>query len=98
MIRKYLIYGDHIFLTSYKKEISEEKYQILDVLLPLEIYWDVESMLRKLNYMVSSHEDRLNVLHTHKNLFKKLAPYAKNEKDRAWLYAKSQGLKPEEIS
>jgi hypothetical protein len=44
--------------------------------------------MKSMDYLIASNEDPILVNETVQKIFKKVAPYAVNEKDRIFLYAK----------
>jgi hypothetical protein len=91
MIRKFLICGKHIFLSSKKLEDQGEKTPTCELLLPIDLFWQLEAMLKKIDYLLTADEDAVIVNELYHRVYTKAAKYAVLEKDRAFLYEKIHG-------
>lgn len=89
MIRKYLTCGRHLHLSTKKLEDTGTKAQVVELLLPIKVFWEVEELLKSMDYLIASSEDPILVNECAQKVYKKVAPYAVNEKDRAFLHGKS---------
>jgi hypothetical protein len=89
LIRKYLICSRHLFLSSAKHDEPGNKVPIVELLLPIKDFWELEELMKSMDYLIASNEDPILVNETVQKIFKKVAPYAVNEKDRIFLYAKA---------
>ncbi len=89
MIRKYLVCSKHLFLSSTKHDEPGNKVPIVELLLPIKEFWEVEELMKAVDYLVASNEDPILVNEAVQKIFKKVAPYAVNEKDRTLLYGKA---------
>jgi hypothetical protein len=67
---------------------------VLGLVLPLDVYWEVTELLRSVDYMVSINEPAAKVNELYMKVFRKVAPFAINDKDRTWFYDKIQGKTP----
>lgn len=85
MIRKYLVIGRQIQMSSKRNERKEENLRELEVLMPIETYWKIEKILKDTDYMIASGEDNVAIQDTYKRIFRLIVAYAVTEKDRAWL-------------
>ncbi len=92
MIHKYLVAGNQIYFASLKQEIAEDKFRIVELLMPHTIFNNAQGQLQKFNYLRSSNAEAIQIKSASIALYKKIAPYAINEKDRLWLYQKAKGL------
>lgn len=90
MIRKYLILGKQIQLSSTMYVVSGEEGNThpIEVKLPIETFWKAEEILKQAEYQLSSGEDSQMVQDTYTKLLKLLAPHCTTEKDRALIYDK----------
>lgn len=88
MIRKYLIFGKQVYLSSIRREIpsEEELPSGIEVRVPLDVLWKGQDILKHAEYLQSIGEEQSRILDTYKTLLKLMAPYAVLEKDRLWLY------------
>ena len=88
MIRKYLIIGKQLILSSTRFEISREDGvpPPIEVKLPVEVLWQAQDILKKAELQLSTGEDQQTVKDTYTSLLKLLIPHCTSEKDRAWLY------------
>lgn len=87
MIRKYLIFGKQVFLSSARRELQsdEDVPAPIEIRMPIEVFWDCEEIIRNAEYMQSTGEDPNRIKDTYTSLLKLVTPYAVLEKDRIWL-------------
>ena len=88
MIRKYLIIGKQVILTSTRFDIAREEGVPgpIEVKLPIEILWQAQEFLKIAELQLASGEDSHTVKDTYEKLLKLMIPYCALEKDRVWLY------------
>jgi len=88
LIRKYLIIGKQIALSSTRHEVSREDGvpHPMEVKIPVEILWQAQDIIKSAEFQQASGEDAQTVKNTYKTLIKLLAPHCTSEKDRQWLY------------
>lgn len=89
MIRKYLVCSRPLFISTKRLDEHGNKAPVVELLLPLKIFWEVEELLKTMDYLIASNEDPLLVTDSTKKVFKKVAPYAVHEKDRTFLHEKA---------
>lgn len=90
MIKKYLVVGRQIFISSKKQEGKDEKIRELEILMPIETFWKIEKMLKEADYLIATGNEKVSVQETYKKIITAVAPYAVSEKDRVWLYDKAK--------
>ncbi len=92
MIRKYIIFGKQVYLSSMRREIpsEEELPTAIEVRIPLEVLWKGQEIMKQAEYLLSIGEEQSRILDTYKGLLKLLSPYAVLEKDRLWLYEQTK--------
>lgn len=84
MIRRYLVYGKQLFLTSRRLEEAEGvKAPIVELLLPLKLFWELEETLKRIDYMIVTNEDPVVVNDWQRKVLQKIVSYTTTEKDRA---------------
>ncbi len=90
MIRKYLIIGKQIQLSSTKHVVSDDHGNVhpIEIKLPIETYWKAEEMLKHAEYQLSSGEDPQTVKESYIKVLKLLAPHCTSEKDRIAVFEK----------
>lgn len=93
MIRKYLICGKQLFLSSKKIE-GPEKAQVCELLLPLAIYWELEKLFKKADYLNSTSEEAVVVNDLYNEILRRVNQYAVFEKDRQWISERLNGAPP----
>ena len=96
MIRKFLISGkQQLFLTSQEPEKNSlrDGLSACELILPLEVFWDIEKSLRELDYLRSAFEDQVKINLLHRKILDHLSKYAVLEKDRDQLRALASGSK-----
>lgn len=92
MIQKFLVVGKQVRMsTARPADAQAETETILALSMPLDVYWQAVELIKSINYLQSTHEPNLKVAEVHMAIYKLVAPYAGNDKDRAWLYEQVQG-------
>lgn len=90
MIHKFLIISkNHVMISSSKIEDESNSLYNVDLLMPLDIYWDVGKLINLADYLVAGEEHQADVHEIYKKIFRKAAPFAVFETDRLWLYQHS---------
>ena len=92
MIRKYLVVGRHIYISSKKREAKDDTLRELEVFLPIEVFWKVEKILSQADYLIATGDENVSVQETYKRVLAAVSGYAVSEKDRAWLHDKVKSL------
>jgi hypothetical protein len=91
MIRKFLIVGkQEMLLSSAKLENERQSLYHIDLLLPLDVYWQIAALLQKAQYLLASDEEMADIHEIYKGIFRKAALYAVFETDRLWLLQNGQ--------
>lgn len=87
MIRKFLIIGKQITLSSTRYEITREDGvpPPIEIKMPVEVLWQAQEILKKAESQISTGEDNQTVKDTYSKLLRLLIPHAALEKDRVWL-------------
>lgn len=88
MIHKYLVIHKRIFLSSTKLEDTLPRVEYVELFLPVQIYWDINKMLKEVDYLLAGEEPQVDVQSIYKKVYRMAAPYAKGDVDRNWLMAK----------
>lgn len=86
MIHKFLIVGKQVMFSSVKLEDEHQSLYNIDLLMPLDVYWEISELLRLSNYLYASDEQMADIHEIYKEIFRKSAPHAVFENDRTWLY------------
>lgn len=73
-------------LSSIKLEDEHQTLYNIDLLMPLDVFWEINELLRIANYLLASDEQMADIHEIYKTIFRKAAPYAVFETDRSWLY------------
>ncbi len=88
MIRKFLICGkQQLYLQNQVIEGFNEIGKVVELLLPIRNYWELESKIKEVNYMLSSGESNSEVVSSYRAAIKLGAPFALREEDRTWMIA-----------
>ena len=82
-----MVCGKQIFLTSMKRDDADGQRPI-ELSLPIETFWEVQEILKEADYMIAQSEDRSLLSSRYLDLYRKVLPYAVNERDRLWLMDK----------
>ena len=90
MIRKFMVNGRHTFLSAKRYESDEDTY-VLELLMPVEVFWKAEGVVKHCDYLLANSEDRVAINDEYRKLYKIVLPYAVHEKDRVWLLDRVQG-------
>ncbi len=93
MIRKFFIVGKQLYLQSKNMENYEELGHVIELSMPIEVFWEMERLLKDANYIRSSGGSQAEVFENYKQIFGCCAPYAILEKERKWLYERSRESK-----
>jgi hypothetical protein len=54
--------------------------------MPLDLFWEVEQLLKRLDYLVASHEDATVIADMQQAIYRKVVKYVVSEKERTMLY------------
>lgn len=90
MIKKFLVVGKHVYVSSKPMEMREEGTVEMELLLPIKVFWQLEDQMKDADYYLANGDDKVVVNDLYKNVFKLVGPYAVHEKDRFWLHAQSK--------
>lgn len=91
MISKFLIVGKQLYFSTSKANYDhDDEVRVVELLLPIELYWESLDLIKRLEYLISSGEEPIDIKELYRKFFKSIAPYAIIEKDRNWLYEKAQ--------
>ena len=88
MIRKYLIVSKQLFISATKVEDEHGNIFNIDLLMPLEVYWTIQSQIKKADYILASRGEISDVQAIYRKICQKAAAYAVYEHDRIWLVKK----------
>ena len=90
MIRKFLICGKQVYLQNKKMESFNEIGTVVELIMPIEKFWEAEELMKTANYLLASGEPGSDVIAAYKKVFVLCAPFAVTEKERFWLYDKAK--------
>ena len=90
MIRKYLVIGKRVSLASSRRDSINSVVPPLEILMPVDVFWQIEEHLKRYDLMASSGEESAILSEITKTILKLVTPYAVTEKERLWLYANSE--------
>ena len=76
-------------MTGVKREGTGETSQVIEILMPIEVYWKTRDVLKDADYNSASGEDFNSINELHRKVFAELKKYAVHEKDRIWLHERS---------
>lgn len=85
MIRKYLVIANRISLASTQRDSIKTTGPLIELLMPVDIYWEIEEHLKQYDLQASSGDDSTVLDDLNKKILRFLIPYAVSEKDRSWL-------------
>ena len=67
--------------------------RVCELLLPVEVLWNVEPLLKEADYLVASGAEAVEVQGIYQQALRRLTPFAVSEKDRTWLRELAHGRK-----
>jgi hypothetical protein len=87
VIRKYLIIGKQITLSSARFDVTRDDGvpPPIEIKMPVEVLWQAQEILKKAESLISAGEDTQTIKDTYSKLLRLLIPHTTSEKDRAWL-------------
>lgn len=85
MIRKYLVIANRISLASTQRDSIKTTGPLIELLMPVDIYWQIEDQLKQYDLKASSGDDSTVLDDLNKKIMRLVIPYAVSEKDRLWL-------------
>ena len=88
MIRKYLIVSKQLFISATKVEDEQGNIYNIDLLMPLDVYWEIKSEIKNADYILASRGEISDVQAIYRKICQKAAAYAVYEHDRFWLVKK----------
>lgn len=88
MIKKYLIIGKQITLSSTKYDVPRDGDAPgpIEVKAPIDVFWQAQEILKEADLQLSAGDGPQMLKDTHAKLLKLLAPHCTSEKDRTWVY------------
>jgi hypothetical protein len=88
VIRKFLIIGKQITLTSTRFEIVREEGvpAPIEVRAPVEVFWEAQRLLKSAESLLAAGEDMNSVKDVYEKVLRVLIPHCSLEKDRVWMY------------
>ena len=87
MIRKYLICGKkQIYLQSKNSDAYPEIGKVVELLMPVTDFWNLERAIQKINYLTASDAPSVDVGGQYKKILGLSSGFAVVEADRQWLY------------
>jgi hypothetical protein len=91
MIRKFLVISNRISLASTRRESIQANGPLIELLMPIDVYWQFEEEFKKYDQMAADGDDNMVLAELNKKILKQLIPYAVNEKERVWLHKNVDG-------
>jgi len=88
MITKFLIVGKQVLLQSKAPTTHEDIGNVIELLMPLDEYWQLEETLKMATFLQASGETNNEVMATLRKALKICSKYAVTEKDREWLHVR----------
>lgn len=89
MIRKYLIVGKHIYLSTTKVEDEFGHQKNIDLVMPINVYWATQEVLRTADYLIVAGEPQADTTELYRKAFRLVRSYTVFEVDRAYLFRNS---------
>lgn len=64
---------------------------MVELLLPVTVFWEIETLLKKIDYLMAAGEDAVLVNEQSRRVYRKLLKYAVQEKERQLLQGRLHG-------
>lgn len=58
---------------------------VVELLLPIQVFWELEILFKKADYMAASGEDGVLINDVYQKIYRKILKYAVQEKERHFL-------------
>jgi hypothetical protein len=71
------------------EDVGGPKGTLVELLLPIHLFWEVEGLMKQLDYLTSANEDPVLSSELYQKILRKVSRYAVMEKDRVLLQEKS---------
>ena len=89
MIRKFLVVSNRVSFAATKYDEEQANTVLVDLIMPLDAYWEINRLLHKADYLMASQEQTTDIQEIYRQVFKEAAPYAVSENDRNWLFKRA---------
>jgi hypothetical protein len=86
MIHKCLSVGKRITLSSSRPEEESPHIHVVEVSLPLEVYWALMALLEESDCAWREKAEDVDISALYHKIIQTAAPYATHEADRNWLF------------
>ncbi len=90
MIQRYVVVlkeKGKIFLSATRSEFDDDSgYKILEVLVPMDVYTKTLERIHHLELLSREGSETYKIPEVQREILRGLAYYAKNDRDRTWLY------------
>lgn len=90
MIQRYVVVlkeKGKIFLSATRSEFDDDSgYKILEVLLPMDVHSKTLERIHHMELLSREGSETYKIPELQREILRGLAYYAKNDKDRTWLY------------
>lgn len=61
------------------------------MMLPLDAFWELEDLIKRVNYLTAAAEDPVVIMELWQKTFRKASRYCVNERDRNFINEKLKG-------
>ena len=78
-------------ISSKKPDGEDGKQLVVELNLPIRLFWELETLLKDADYLVSAGEDQVVIADLQQAILAKTAPYAVHERDRVYLRDRLKG-------
>lgn len=85
MIHKYLLLGRSVSLSSIRVENPEETDGSMELVLRLDVFWQVSESVQQADFLLSQDAPVVHVQKLYQKIYAEVFPYAANENERALL-------------
>lgn len=97
MIRKYLLCGKkQLSLQGRNIEALGEMGRVVELLLPIKEFWAIESDIKRLDYLVATDSQAVDISTQYIKTLKRSLRYSVKAADREWLYQLNRPKPPED--
>ena len=89
LLRKYLLIGNRLILSSSDLRNEVGSTMVIELLIPLSTHKRLAKLLSEADFLLASNEYKSDINKIYKQIFRESASFAVRENDRLWLHRSS---------
>ena len=82
--------GKQLYLQSKNIEAYQELGKVIELSLPIQDFWKVETLIKEANFLKASGEPTPEVMDFYRKIFEFCTRFAVYEAERLWLYEQAK--------